>query len=39
MIIESGIDFSGNMDWGVVLHKNKTWLPAPWDLILQNKLI
>jgi hypothetical protein len=39
MIIEPDIDFPCCMDWGVVLHENKTWLPAPWDLILQNKLI
>jgi hypothetical protein len=39
MIIKPGIKFSGGMDWGVILHKNETWLSAPWDLILQNKLI
>jgi hypothetical protein len=39
MIIEPGIDFPYRMDWGVILHENKTWLPTPRDLIFQNKLV
>jgi len=39
MIIKPGIDFSSSMDWSIVLHENKTWLPTSWNLIFQNKLI
>ena len=39
MVIKPSINFPCCMDWGIVLHENKTRLPEPRNLILQNKLI